>query len=485
MAKKKKEIIQDNSEEKQPKKRVKKVLKLKRKTKTTKKKKTRRKFGPIEFSFNFISLIFAMGVALFYGGRSFYYYSLQSQSKKESAMTIAGLLMDNNTLMKENEEGFHKADDGYYFRGHVENNYVWYANRMFRVLRINEDNSVKMVSNDLVASFMWGDTPNYDQSNVRLWLTKTDQEHSGVYYDTIPSPNKNLTKIKYTIDRLLETKVEFGDQEFEDYVTSLTLNDYVVAGGKSSYLNNGKLFFLLGYNSDNENIYVEEDGSIVSCDSLDGFGIRSVIQIVGNTHVLQGDGTKDNPYMIDQGNDINYVDSYVKLGNDTWKVFEDKNGLLKMYLNGYIKIDGNDVMRMYSYNRNRFDYYNEANLGYYLNNDYLNSLSYNALLVANDYPNGEISAEMGYSFMNTYNDHYNGRVSLLDIFSYVSNNDINNFFRGNTGASMSTRQYSVLENGMVEEAEVSSSKPIVPVVSISTDSIKGGTGRMDDPYVLE
>ena len=204
MAKKKKEkTIQEKQLENQPKKRDKKVIKIKKKAKNTKKKKTRRMLGPVEFSFNFISLVFAIGVALFYGGRSFYYYSLQSQNKKASAMTLAGTIMDNNTLMKENEDGFHKADDGYYFRGHVENNYVWFANRMFRVMRINEDNSVKMVSNDLVASFMWGDTSLYDDSNVRLWLTKTDQELSGVYYDTIPAPDKNLTKIKYTIDHLV------------------------------------------------------------------------------------------------------------------------------------------------------------------------------------------------------------------------------------------------------------------------------------------
>ena len=245
------------------------------------------------------------------------------------------------------------------------------------------------------------------------------------------------------------------------------------------------MFFLLGYNSDDENIYVEEDGSIVSCDSFDGFGIRSVIQMVGNTHIFQGDGTKDNPYMIDLGDSEHYVDSYVKLGNDTWKVFEDKNGLLKMYLNGYIKIDGNDLVRMYSYDSNKFSYYEKDNLGYYLVNDYFNSLSYNALLVDNEYPNGEISADVGYSFMNIYSDHYIGKISLLDIFSYVSNNELNDFFRGNTGSSMSTRQFSVLSNGMVDEAEVSGSKPIVPVVSISKESIKGGNGRIDDPYVLE
>ena len=39
----------------------------------------------------------------------------------------------------------HHDTDGYFFKGNVENNYVWFGNRMFRVLRVYNDNSVKLV----------------------------------------------------------------------------------------------------------------------------------------------------------------------------------------------------------------------------------------------------------------------------------------------------------------------------------------------------
>ena len=126
---------------------------------------------------------------------------------------------------------------------------------------------------------------------------------------------------------------------------------------------------------------------------MDGYGVRGVFTLNKNIPVSQGDGTKNNPYMIDQGKDTNYVDSYVKLGDDTWKVFEDNNGLLKMYLNGYIKVNGQELVRNYSSHDNKFNYFAEDNIGYYLYNDYVKNLSNNKYIVVNKYPYGEINNE--------------------------------------------------------------------------------------------
>ena len=458
----------------------------KTKPKKEKKGKNRYVFGPIEFSFNFISLVFVICVGLYFGGRSFYYYSLQSKHSKETADTVNGLVLSHNQLAKDTAEGLHQDEDGYYYRGNIQNNYVWFANRMFRIMRVNTDGTVKLVSNDLVSSFMWGEKEDYDNSNVRVWLTPVDDiDVSGVYYKTIPAPGRFVVDTTYTVDKLQENSVEYGETEFKDKVVSLSLNDYINAGGKNSYLNNGKLYFILGYNQENSNLYIEEDGSIVECSSLDGYGVRAVITLSKNVPVSHGSGTEKDPYVVDQGNDYNYVDSYVKLGNDVWKVYGEDEKTIKMYLNGYITFDGNEVFRNYSNYGNRFDYYSGDNIGYFLMNDYLNSLSYKDILIDNSYPYGEMSAETGYSFPNVYSTTYFGKMALLNIFDYVSNNELSDFFRCNTGAQMSTTQYAVLSNGLLEEAEVTDVKHIVPGVSINKSSIKKGSGRIDDPYVVE
>ena len=71
---------------------------------------------------------------------------------------------------------------------------------MFRVIRVYEDESVKLVSDDLIASFMWGESSAYDQSNLRVWLTDVDKiDVSGVYYKTIPNQDYFIKKTKFII----------------------------------------------------------------------------------------------------------------------------------------------------------------------------------------------------------------------------------------------------------------------------------------------
>ena len=448
-----------------------------------KKKKKRHSFGIKEFIFDFFSLVLALVVVLYFGGRCFYFYSLQSTNKKTAAVNLDSAILNNNQLVKSGD-GLYKKKNGYFFKGKVENNYVWFANRMFRVLSVEDDNSVRLVSNDLVSMFMWGDSETYDKSNIRLWLTKTDDSKSGLYYNTIPNFGKYIKKTTYTLDTLDGNKVKTGKEKFKDSVTSISLDDYVLSGGKDGYLNNGKLFYLIGFTSDKDNLYVEEDGSIMSCDKLDAYGIRSVITIKKNTTITQGDGTLNNPYTIDMGTDNNYVDGYVKLGEDIWKVSANDNGILKMYLNGYINVGGVEVSKPYSNGSNIFDYFDWSSMAYYLYNAYYPSLPYKELVVNNNYPNGEYSAETGYYYANIYNSSFEGPISLLNLFDYVSNNELTDFYRNNTTSSVGDIQYVTYFNGLVEETDVKNAKHIVPVISIDSKILKSGSGRIDDPYVV-
>lgn len=453
--------------------------------KDTKKKKKSNShlMGKKEFIFDFISLVFALSVALYYGGRCFYYYSLQHQGKKNNSISLYDSIMDNNILVKTGD-GFHKEKEGYYFKGNITNNYVWFGNRMFRVLSVDdEDKSVKLVSNDLVSIFMWGEEDSYEKSNIRLWLTNTGEDHTGLYYNTLPNQEKFIKKTNYKIDKLSDKTIDYGKEKYSDNVVSLTLDDYIKSGGKSGFLNNGKMYYLLGFNSDNENIYVEEDGSIMTCDKLDGYGVRAVITLRKKVMVTQGDGTESNPYMLDQGEDTNYVDSYVKLGDDMWKVMSENNGILKMYLNGYITIGGAEVVKPYSNKGNMFDYSTRGNIAQYLLNEYYNNLSYKDIIVNNNYPLGEVSDEVGHRYLNIYSNGFDGPISMLNIFDYVSNNELSDFFRNNVTSSIGNIQYVSYENGILEESDITEQKHIVPVISIDSKSIKSGNGRMDNPYM--
>lgn len=449
------------------------------------KKKNKHLIGKKEFIFNFLSLIIVILIGVYFGARSFYYYSKQNMTIKKEAQTLNGLLINNNKTVTQGD-GLYRDSLGYYFKGNVISNYVSYGNRLFRVISIGKNNTVKVVSEDLVASFMWGEDSSYATSNLKYWLDNNGEEHSGVYYDSLPNPSKFITKTSYREDILNKEKITETKNKYSDYVSTISISDYVRANGKSSYLNNGKIYYLLGLNGDKENLYVDEDGSVQGCSSLEGYGVRAVITFKANIKVVAGNGSKENPYVIDQGKDANYVDSYVKLGNDNFKVYqEDKNGLLKLYKYGYAVNNGVEIVRSYSKSSSLFDLNDRNNIAYFLNTAYLNSLSYANVLVDNYFYTGEISSETGYNYKNIYNNFVTCKVGLLNIFDYVSNNAFNDYFHMNTTSTVGSMQYNTYSNGLLEEADVDEGKHIVPVISISKNSIKGGTGKLNDPYVVE
>lgn len=449
------------------------------------KKKNKHLIGKKEFIFNFLSLVIVILIGIYFGGRSFYYYSKQNMTIKKEAQTLNGLLINNNKAVTKGD-GLYRDSLGYYFKGNVNSNYVSYGNRLFRVISIGKNNTVKVVSEDLVASFMWGEDSSYATSNLKVWLDSNGDEHSGVYYDSLPNPRKFITKTSYREDILNKNEVKVTKKSYKDYVTTLSIDDYIKANGKSSYLNNGKIYYLLGLNGDAENLYVDEDGSVQGGSSLDGYGVRAVITFKANIKVSAGNGSKESPFVIEQGKDVNYIDSYVKLGSDTYKVYqEDKNGILKLYKYGYALYNGVEIVRNYSEDTSLFDLTDYDNIAYFLNTSYLSSLSYANVLVDNNFYTGEISSETGYKYENIFDKNVTCKVGLLNIFDYVSNNYFNDYFHMNTTSTVGSMQYNTYSNGLLEEADVDDEKHIVPVVSIDKNSIKGGNGKVNDPYVVE
>ena len=468
----------------------KKVKKVKETTKNTTKKTTSssksKHLERTEFVFNFLSLVALIAICLYFGGRSLYYYSRQNVIIKEEAQTLNGYIINNDSnVVSGDADGLHHDTDGYFFKGNVDNNYVWFGNRMFRVIRVYNDNSVKLISEDLVSSFMYGEDTSYRSSNVRKWLTKIKNPNSGVYYDTLPSVETFLDKTNYSEDVMKGDKVEPSKTYASDYVTTLSIADYILVNGKNSFINNGKIFFLLGFDSEGNNLFVDEDGSIQSCDYSDGYGIRAVITLKPNTVVSGGTGIAEDPYVIEQGDNKNHVDGYVRLGNDTWKVFYDKDGVLKMYLYGYLTDNGNEVFYGYGYNNTFFDVNDPNSLAYYLNNNYLSNLSYRDIMLDVNFYTGEISDDAGYNYYNIYNYVITSKVGLLNIFDYVSNNQFDDYFHFNYRSSVGSMAYVGYSNGLLAEGEISTPKHIVPVIGIRADAIKGGEGSLDNPYVVE
>lgn len=441
----------------------------------TKRSKHKHLYSKKEFFFNIISLLMVIGVGVYFGYRSLYYYSKQNEINEGNNQKLSEVIINSNKLITEGD-GFHRDKKGYYFKGNVGNNYIKFANRIFRIVRINNDESIKIVSDNIVASMMRGED-DYEKSNLYKWLEKTDTPNSGVYYNTIPNIEEFLVKTNYTEDILKDDKVTKGKSSKSSYITMLGINDYIQANGKNSYLNNGQIYHLFGKNEDKSNLYIEEDGSVNESDNIEGYGVKVVITLKKNTITAFGDGSADNPYTVEQKDKTNYVDSIVKLGDDTWKVYKEENDKLRLIKVDYIK----NLNYHFSEEENTFDLTDKDGLAFYLNNTYLNSLSYKDIIVDNEYYTGELSIETDYKYESIFADKVTCKVGLLNIFDY-NTSVFDDYFLVNT--YQGNLQYIKHKNGLLGEAEMTEVKHVVPVISIKKDSLKKGQGTFDNPYIM-
>ena len=115
-------------------------------------------------------------------------------------------------------------------------------------------------------------------------------------------------------------------------------------------------------------------------------GIRPVLTLNGSLELLEGKGTKDNPYIIEKHDVKNikdaYIGSYIKIKNDNYRIINIENDKIKVIKDGIITDENNKgVLKAFSSKSNVYAV-DKKSIGYYLNNDYYNTLNKNKLLNA-------------------------------------------------------------------------------------------------------
>lgn len=451
--------------------------------KENKKRRNKRPYSKKEKFFIIISFIICISIFLIYGYRSIKYYSKETASKKSQVVTIADAIINNNKITME-KNGFRNMKNGYYFSGNVENNYLKAFNRLYRIVDI-VDGKVKIISEENEASFIYGNETDYKKSNIYNWLNKTEEKNTGIYYNSIPGVEKLLVKTEYCDGTLKDNKVTCSNKKDSAYFSILTIDDYIKALGKNSYLNNNKYSFILGYDEKGNPLIKNDDGGVIGVNSTEGYGVRVVMTLKKNVRLAGGNGTKDNPYILNQEGNDNYINKYITLGNDNFQVIEENNDILKLrqtdylvYKNNYHQIQFNDKQALFSVN-------NSNNIGYFLNRTYYQTLTYKNNLSNCTFNIGEISTEAGFSYLNIYNNQINTKVGLMNMFDLNTNLVENDYYLINTTSKIGSMVKTYNYTGIIDEDKAKEKKKIIPVVCIDKKLIKAGDGSSSDPYKIQ
>ena len=428
--------------------------------------------------FCFISFLFILSCCIFYGTR---FLKLFIENRKEEISeknSLAKVLKETN----EKNENFKSVNGQTYFVGKEEKNYLLYSNILWRIVKLNDDNSITVISDNAITSLAFGKAESFLDSQIFNWLNKTDKEYSGILEKSL---NKDyLQKTVACTSKTDELTNNPCKEEFKDnYFTLLSIADYLNVGSKDSYLSNQEYFYLSNMTSDNKTWYIDDTGNGKIGTGNDVIGIRPVLTIKANVDYVDGDGTKDKPYTIEKENNI--FGSYVKLGDDIWRVYENNDGILKLMLNDYLKVNGNNLTYRYS---NNSSYHNDTasgSIAYYLNNDFLNKLSYKDKIKERKWSNGYYNSTTDFDYTNSLKTEVDTKVALMSIGNIFLNPELHNYFTMTGSKEKSNMVYIVAEDKKYYPRQIGSSVNVVPTISIEKSLLTKGNGTKNSPFEME
>ena len=250
-----------------------------------------------------------------------YNYTATSINNEET-----GLFVTNKT---------NTGNNSYFFRGNVNNNNLKFANLNWKIVRINEDNTIRIILNQSINNgqkYVYNSNASagyissyYSNSNIVALLNNW-------YKDNIISYDKYIVNGEYYCE---EARLKWGiggagnailyslenyepnfkcknDNNGYGIITSniglITFSELWLAGGYPStindnfYLNNSESFWTMTTGGQSSSGYasvliLDNTGKITGDLSNGTETIRPVINLKGNIPVT-GDGTEDNPYTI-------------------------------------------------------------------------------------------------------------------------------------------------------------------------------------------
>ena len=462
----------------------------------------------------------------------------------EQAILASEKVKDN--LKNKNSDScqtYQESDGTYYVSADdcVDFNYVWYSGKMWRIVSVNSDGTMKMMTDNNITTIAFGanhrfyDFKNNITSFAYQFLNEEFLDTLYNYQNIIVTDNTWNESTASSIDTELPTTGD--DAKIINNATTgkntpvglLNSYDYYMSFG-SDYECNGMAdsFWLL--NSDNYDGSAREGFVNLSCNTSESAdsavnGIRPVVSLLSSIKFTSGNGTKTNPYHISGDKEditanttlLNTRNSgeYVKIDNELYRISSINNNITKVIKDTYISSSGTSLTKKFSTtykygDGSTVDYWN-----YYLNNTWYNSLSVKSLITSGTFYINYVEGGQGIFIENNeiisdslnYKDGICSAVNTTDTIKNCTKTT--NTWSGNIGlprygemfASLrdentsdfylitpfdSSKVWSISGTSSVSyNIDPSTSLSATPMFNLSASTkITGGTGLPDDPFTI-
>ncbi len=230
--------------------------------------------------------------------------------------------ISNNEQIKTDKDGLYKYGDELVYRGENVNNYVKINDKIWRILRINGDNSVRLILNTYYDKIAWDDRYNISKNDdvgindfevsrmkdsLADFMNDTDyisrdlkkyivaknvcvDKVSGFDFSNIYNLNcTNYSEEKY------QASLIWLSELFAASLDKNCDNIYSESCANYNYLAKGRFWTITPLENDTSKVFTT-GGVTKAIDAYYSYSIKPVINI--SRHVLyeSGNGTKKNPY---------------------------------------------------------------------------------------------------------------------------------------------------------------------------------------------
>lgn len=417
--------------------------------------------------FRFCSVVFLSSLFIFFSFRLIYNYM---KEQKANSLIDNGMLSTKiiNSLKKEN---YLYNDNKYILKDLVENNYVSYSGILWRIVSV-DDGKIKLVSDENVTVLPFG--KNYDESNVIKWLNST-------FKSNLTQPDLFITEFDSCVNNV--DKIEKSDcNNSKNYVSLLSMNDYIDAGANNSYLNNNTYFWLSALN-ESEPWYVFDNGGLKTDSNNHIYGVRPVI-VLNDIEYIYGNGTKSSPYIIsnepvDTLSEIE-LGSYIDYSGYTWKVVSNDETSVKVVLSTPLKLNDEEIKKIYSKKYNYYNLNDSTGIAYYLNHTFYNTLKDKKYLKKGDFYIGKFDT---YDLEELYNEKVNAYVGLLTVGDIFVTQNIDMYLLSSVTDDNTIPILN--KNNSLFYNFISYESGIKPVIYLDNKAeVKGGMGDENYPFEL-
>ena len=405
------------------------------------------------------------------------------------------------------------------------NNSLWYSGFLWRIMGINADGTVRLITDENVTSIPWGadDTAqNWDGSYAKDWL-------NNYFYPRLKGNNiikeETWCSETTTSSSSARTTCENNLSTQPAYVGLITIDEHNLAGGSDSYLNIGQNQWTMTPYSSSNVFSVGDDGDAHYNSVSRANGLRAVINVNSDVTITSGNGTlgetwssEAGPYILNEDKSIEVTGKlnekvtsgeYVLFAGKKYRVVDkDSNGNTKLILDGYYEEDGN-IFEMKYNDTNTNVFSTTTGIGQKLNGDVLNWLTNNsesekAKLVSN-YTWYQNNFDYGYDYKISLEEESPTRsiqatVGLIRVGEMLPSQSSSTLTNGYTIASSfsnasdywtmtpytsSSFAWYVYNSGNAFSGDVSSTRGLRAVIVVNSDvTITGGNGTWSNPYQI-